>query len=220
MDTAMTSGKGLTKSQQENNIIMATRRQEEEHPTPKQRARELLSRFIRIQHPSDFDTCLNTLTAIIRENEELKAANIESAKLDGSWMDKFGACRVCGGEIPCGHRSDCDLYKMESERDSFARIANYFTKIINDEAAPLEDLAQRSVAYVAKLETERDSYREKAEALDWWEANRDSVSADVVYVGDSKVKVCLSLCENGFWGKRIFGDSLLSVIQQARKETK
>ena len=63
----MNAGKGLTKSQQENNIIMATRRQEEEHLTPEQRALALVKR-------QDFGDSINAeLTTIIRENEELKA---------------------------------------------------------------------------------------------------------------------------------------------------
>lgn len=32
---------------------------------------------------------------------------------DGNWMDKWGACRVCDGEIPHGHSERCDIYKME-----------------------------------------------------------------------------------------------------------
>lgn len=96
-----------------------------------------------------------------------------------------------------------------------ALVASYASNVIEVSSG-----AKKLYDFARKLEQERDSYREKAEALDWWEANRDSVSADVVYVGDSKVKVCLSLCENGFWSKRIFGDSLLSAIQQAMKEEK
>ncbi len=31
---------------------------------------------------------------------------------DGNWMDEWGACRVCGGEIPHGHTENCDHYKQ------------------------------------------------------------------------------------------------------------
>lgn len=34
---------------------------------------------------------------------------------NGSWMDKWGACRVCGGELPHGHSNNCDYYKLELE---------------------------------------------------------------------------------------------------------
>ncbi len=34
---------------------------------------------------------------------------------DGNWCDKFGACKVCDGEIPHGHTDKCDIYKMEQE---------------------------------------------------------------------------------------------------------
>lgn len=32
---------------------------------------------------------------------------------DGNWIDKYGACKVCDGEIPYGHTENCDIYKME-----------------------------------------------------------------------------------------------------------
>lgn len=32
---------------------------------------------------------------------------------DGSWMDQWGACKICGGEIHHGHTNNCDIYKME-----------------------------------------------------------------------------------------------------------
>ncbi len=31
----------------------------------------------------------------------------------GSWMDKWGACKVCDGEIPHGHSHNCDILKLE-----------------------------------------------------------------------------------------------------------
>lgn len=34
---------------------------------------------------------------------------------NGNWLDEFGACRVCGGEIPLGHTDNCDLYKLEKQ---------------------------------------------------------------------------------------------------------
>lgn len=35
--------------------------------------------------------------------------------LNGDWMDEYGTCRVCGGEIPHGHSNSCDIYKQERE---------------------------------------------------------------------------------------------------------
>lgn len=31
----------------------------------------------------------------------------------GDWMDKWGACKVCGGEIPEGHAQHCQLWKLQ-----------------------------------------------------------------------------------------------------------
>lgn len=38
-----------------------------------------------------------------------------SADRDGNWLDEWGACKVCDGEIPHGHTNNCDIYKLECE---------------------------------------------------------------------------------------------------------
>lgn len=48
------------------------------------------------------------------ENARLLKA-IADDRPNGKWLDRFGACRVCEGEIPHGHTLDCDLYKMERQ---------------------------------------------------------------------------------------------------------
>ena len=50
-------------------------------------------------------------------SKETKTTDIR----DGSWIDKWGACRVCGGEIPEGHTNNCDLYKMECQIKNLER---------------------------------------------------------------------------------------------------
>jgi hypothetical protein len=42
----------------------------------------------------------------------------EAQKRDGNWLDKWGCCRVCNGEIPHGHTLNCDIFKLEQERDA------------------------------------------------------------------------------------------------------
>lgn len=34
---------------------------------------------------------------------------------DGNWMDKWGACKVCNGEIPHGHTDNCDIYRLVNQ---------------------------------------------------------------------------------------------------------
>lgn len=31
----------------------------------------------------------------------------------GEWLDEFGACVACDGEIPHGHRPNCEIHKMQ-----------------------------------------------------------------------------------------------------------
>ena len=40
---------------------------------------------------------------------------MSETKRDGKWIDKWGACKVCDGEIPYGHTENCDIYKLEQE---------------------------------------------------------------------------------------------------------
>lgn len=42
--------------------------------------------------------------------------------LDGRWIDSFGMCRTCGGEIPHGHILDCDVYSYQRQIDSFKAV--------------------------------------------------------------------------------------------------
>lgn len=41
----------------------------------------------------------------------------ELTKTHGDWMDEFGACKVCSGEIPHGHTSNCYIWKIEQKLD-------------------------------------------------------------------------------------------------------
>lgn len=41
---------------------------------------------------------------------------------DGKWLDDLGCCRVCNGEIPYGHTSDCDYYKLEKRLAEAERL--------------------------------------------------------------------------------------------------
>lgn len=40
---------------------------------------------------------------------------VQDEQRNGDWIDKFGACKICGGEIPYGHTGNCDVYKLEDE---------------------------------------------------------------------------------------------------------
>lgn len=54
-----------------------------------------------------------------RENVQLKVELVRFR--DGNWIDKYGTCKVCDGEIPYGHTNNCDIYKMETEIASITK---------------------------------------------------------------------------------------------------
>lgn len=41
-----------------------------------------------------------------------------------SWLDKWGACKVCGGEIPYGHDPECDVQKLQEAVDDLREALN------------------------------------------------------------------------------------------------
>lgn len=56
---------------------------------------------------------------VAKRLEEAEAEN----ERDGSFLDSFGACKVCDGEAPDGHTEDCDILKVE-RRAATAQAAN------------------------------------------------------------------------------------------------
>jgi hypothetical protein len=47
------------------------------------------------------------------------------------WMDEFGACKICGGEIPYGHSDNCCIYKMQRQIDNLIDEGNQLAKIVD-----------------------------------------------------------------------------------------
>ena len=41
---------------------------------------------------------------------------------NGDWIDQYGACKVCDGEIPYGHRENCDIYNLEQQAYNLKQI--------------------------------------------------------------------------------------------------
>jgi hypothetical protein len=40
---------------------------------------------------------------------------IRFTKRDGDWMDEFGCCKLCDGEVPNGHTENCYIWKLEQQ---------------------------------------------------------------------------------------------------------
>jgi len=64
------------------------------------------------------------LKEVKAELENFKRSN----KRDGEWLDDWGACKVCDGEIPHGHHDECHIYKLEQQarghREDAKRLAD------------------------------------------------------------------------------------------------
>ncbi len=66
-----------------------------------------------------------------------------------------------------------------------------------------------------------DSFRAKAEALDWLELNRHKIKIEFWYNNGNPWRVSISQYNSklGVYYKRVFGDTLLSAITAARKDS-
>lgn len=81
--------------------------------------------------------CQKALDVTLRLSQQLRAGTSGgppwggSDLRDGNWIDKWGACKVCDGEIPYGHSEKCDIYKLEKEvREAKRELAELQKKIL------------------------------------------------------------------------------------------
>lgn len=91
--------------------------------------------------PTDTDASEREVLGLNRVADEIATLEqrLESMQKhnlrDGKWPDDLGCCRVCGGEIPYGHTSDCDYYKLEKRlaelEAELARITDPFRDSAN-----------------------------------------------------------------------------------------
>lgn len=58
-----------------------------------------------------------------KERDDARKALAEANKKDGAWLDKWGACRLCGGEIPHGHTNSCHIYIQEMEITALKNVS-------------------------------------------------------------------------------------------------
>lgn len=79
----------------------------------------------------------------------------EKDQRDGSWADKWGACRVCDGEIPHGHSENCDIYKMEkTERELRTALGNLVDAVNIEFPGGMRDIGGKTgVALIQAVNT-------------------------------------------------------------------
>lgn len=62
----------------------------------------------------------------------------ERKPLNNDWIDEWGSCKICGGEIPLGHAPDCAYYALETvlkdTAESHRELTNKLFKSLDNEA--------------------------------------------------------------------------------------
>lgn len=70
----------------------------------------------------------------------------------GNWIDGWGACKVCGGEIPYGHTNGCDIFKLEQEiKDLKGRLKAQSAPILPDSRPQTAEEKVVSDEFVTRL---------------------------------------------------------------------
>ena len=80
-------------------------------------------------------------------------------------MDQWGACKVCGGELPHGHMDNCDILEMECELRGYRECEKLGAPL----SCPLHGLVPNLASFdnkcptceVERLTLERDEWARK-----------------------------------------------------------
>lgn len=123
--------------------------------------------------------CKYQFKTLLAANDKLENLVKELNTHDGNWMDKWGACRVCGGEIPYGHTDNCDHYTLEKENAGLRKLN--------------ENLALSEI----KLGMQIAELRKDKERLDWRETQIPDEDFDWAIFPLDCGKVDIHVCRKG-----------------------
>ncbi len=107
---------------------------------------------------ADYEQLRNSRDGLAREIAVLKENPTER---DGNWIDKWGACKVCDGEIPYGHAANCDIWKLEEQ----LAAANVRIAALGAANTSMWSDYVKKRDRVTELEAERDEARDQRNAV-------------------------------------------------------
>jgi hypothetical protein len=120
------------------------------------RLKELAEKWV----PTLPHRCIAALAELRDEMEK------NDTKRDGNWLDSFGCCKVCDGQIPYGHAENCDIWKIEQKLAAAEQrigeqqilISAFEGENLGKQIA-IEDRDARIVQLEAALKVARDALR-------------------------------------------------------------
>lgn len=124
---------------------------------------------------------------VLQERDAAKA-ELESVKKqrDGNWIDKWGACKLCGGEIPHGHTENCDMWKIEKECNAAkAELEEMNNRLRENTAIGNEHEQYSKVQMLVHIVQQRNYFREQ---LDTTRKERDQLRAELAMANDAAEK--------------------------------
>lgn len=134
---------------------------------------------------------------LTEENVRLAKCLNRTQKLDGDWLDEWGSCRVCGGEIPHGHQKDCHIFKMEQKEMALEaraktaeaevelsriQMAAIMTATVQNTEKSIKDRIDRSSPYWTQAYTDVCSAIDREMAL---RVERDALRVQAVQLRES-----------------------------------
>jgi len=100
--------------------------------------------------------------AIIQKHIDAAVKDLKSQlsrQRNGDWVDRFGACVCCDGEIPHGHAGTCHIYKQEQEIRSLKSQNKAYAQQLSDLTA--SRIVQSLEQEVAELEAKNEALAKK-----------------------------------------------------------
>lgn len=120
---------------------------------------------------------------------------------DGKWIDKFGCCKLCDGEIPHGHTNSCDLYAIEQERDQLKAMAEK----AREQCGKLEDANHALFLELEEWKARVEGLREAIEATVEWNQAGMPPDVQITHIKGT-LRQALAASTHYTLHNRLFGD--------------
>ena len=99
---------------------------------------------------------------------------------DGNWIDEWGSCKVCGGEIPHGHTNKCDIGKLEQELNEARQVAMKVSAERDQLRKVCDELASTIYVHSLRPQNALDTYNQLPH-----EENEMRTAEEIINASDS-----------------------------------
>jgi hypothetical protein len=142
----------------------------------------------------------------------------EKLTRDGNWLDKFGCCKICDGEIPYGHTANCDIWKLEqqlaAERVDWTELRDllHLPSTDDDKALVVNEIKQLA----AERENCKSWYEHAVRAEEELAAERDGVHTTACKLRNQLFEAQQAALKEGIRSGKL-EDQLAAAVEALRR---